>query len=630
MLLRTPRCDSQKTYSLVWKTISDFTASWWSEAVQKRQEAQMFNRFCFRALLLAGLLLPLASCEAPASLTSITVTPSTANIAVGTTVQLTATGTYSHGSHPTVTLDITDQVTWASTSLDVATVSSTGLVTGVGSGSIPITASATGFTGLVTGSADITVASGVGSSTEVVSLAILPGSQSVASPTETSQFLAIGTTLSGATLNLTTQSVWLSSSVSVATVGASTGLATAVGQGSTTITAIYTNTDQTVVTGSATFAVLGGITEQIVSLSIIPSAQALSSTGQTGQFTAIGTSGSTGNTEDVTNSAQLTWSSSIPSIATITSGLTAGNGLASGVSPGTTYITAQWTNTDKSVVESNTATITVSITPAPEPLLSIVVLPSTLTTDNLYGTGQFLAYGTFSTAPTLMDITNGFSHVGFPPSCTELPCPTVPVTWISAMPDVFPVNSSGAPGATAGLVTADGSGNAVVYVTATNPDGTVVYSPTVTFYCPLQLPTYSGPGDTGVMTNPGTCNQYTIASGLLVTLTVYNAGLNTTNWLVTAPSATGTPDVIHCGPGSTSGGSVCIATYPVGTTITLTATQNPADPGPHGTFGGWSWNCENTAPVTAAGPNSCTVYLGEIDPITDIPTSNVSVGAIFN
>jgi hypothetical protein len=127
------------------------------------------------------------------------------------------------------------------------------------------------------------------------------------------------------------------------------------------------------------------------------------------------------------------------------------------------------------------------------------------------------------------------------------------------------------------------------------------------------------------MTDAGSCNQYTIAPGLLVTLTVYNEGLNTTGWLITAPSATGTQDVIHCGPGSTSGGSVCSATYPVGTTVTLTA---PAETGV--SFGGWSWNCEEQGTISAAGPNSCTVYLGATDPVTTLPSSNVSVGAIFN
>jgi hypothetical protein len=102
-------------------------------------------------------------------------------------------------------------------------------------------------------------------------------------------------------------------------------------------------------------------------------------------------------------------------------------------------------------------------------------------------------------------------------------------------------------------------------------------------------------------------------------LTVYNEGLNTTNWLVTAPSATGTPSVLHCGPGSTTGGSVCVATYPVGTTVTLTAPANGA------AFGGWSYNCTQTvpappAPPSATGPNACTVTL----------TTNDTVGAIFN
>jgi Divergent InlB B-repeat domain len=81
--------------------------------------------------------------------------------------------------------------------------------------------------------------------------------------------------------------------------------------------------------------------------------------------------------------------------------------------------------------------------------------------------------------------------------------------------------------------------------------------------------------------------------------------------------------VLHCGPGwalgGGAGGSVCTATYPVGTTITLTATQ-PS--GATGTFGGWSQNCGTITPnpSTAAGPNTCTITL----------TSDDVVGAIFN
>jgi hypothetical protein len=106
----------------------------------------------------------------------------------------------------------------------------------------------------------------------------------------------------------------------------------------------------------------------------------------------------------------------------------------------------------------------------------------------------------------------------------------------------------------------------------------------------------------------------------LSTVTVYNEGLNTTNWEVTAPSATGTPNVIHCGPGwalnGGAGGSVCVSTYPIGTPFILTA------PAGAGAFGGWSSNCTpNPNPPTAAGPNQC---------ILTPTTSSETVGAIFN
>ena len=79
--------------------------------------------------------------------------------------------------------------------------------------------------------------------------------------------------------------------------------------------------------------------------------------------------------------------------------------------------------------------------------------------------------------------------------------------------------------------------------------------------------------------------------------------------------------MIHCGPGwalnGGTGGSVCAAPYPIGATVTLTAPVTGA------AFGGWSYNCTATAPITAAGPNSCTVTISPDNP-------NVTVGAIFN
>jgi hypothetical protein len=494
----------------------------------------------------------------------------------------------------------------------------TGVVTAEGAGTATITATADGFNGPVTSSATITVTGGSGTgptSSSVVSLAIIPDSQSVASPQETSQFIAIGTTSSGATVDLTGQATWVSSSTQIATVGSPEktgtipGLATAVNQGTTTITALYSNTtQQTVVTGTATFTVSGGASEPFTSLSVSPSSQSLSQSGQYGSFVAIATSGSTGLQEDVTNSPDIKWVSSIPTVASITSGLATGSGVAQGVSPGTTAITAELTNPADSTVLTATATVTVTTTAPPEPLLSLTIIPSSISVGNLQDTGNFMAIGTFSSPPYVQDLTNS-------------------VIWSSSAPNVFPVSSDNAtvnPGAPGGIVTAYGNGNAVIIAEASS--GGSIQTATATFACPLVEPCPAC-----VPPVAGSCFPGSQAPGLLVTLTVYNEGLNTTNWVVTAPSATGTQDVLHCGPGwAGAGGSICTATYPLGTTVTLTATQNASDPGPQGTFGGWSWDCTPVAPITAAGPNSCTVTLGDITSPNPTNTTDVSVGAIFN
>jgi uncharacterized protein YjdB len=553
----------------------------------------MLDRLSPRALLLIGLALPIAGCTNPL-VDSIAVTPTSQSVGVGQAVQFTATGTYGHGSnHPSTTQDITDSVTWTSSVPAVATISSTGVATGVASGSTTITASMNGYTGVISASATLTVTgtSSTSPGAAVVALAIIPSSQSVAAPKQTSQFIAIGTTSTGATVDLTNAVAWSSSSVQIATIGANTGLATAVGQGTVTITAIYTGSGSTL-TATATFTVISGTSEEYTAVTIIPTAQSVSASGQTGQFIALATSGTTGLEQDVTNSPQLKWSSSIPSVATVSSGLGSGNGVATGVSQGTSTITAELSNPDGSLV-SAAASVNVTLTPAPEPLLSLSIIPTSITVGNLLDQGQFLAIGTYSTTPTVRDLTNS-------------------VTWLTSAPSVFPVNTNatGSPsgGANAGIVTAYGTGSATIIAEATDATTGSIQTATAEFNCPLVLPT---------ATTAGSCFPGSEASALLATLTVYNEGLNTSDWLVTAPSATGTPDVLHCGPGSNGAGfgsSVCVATYPVGTSITLTA------PAGAGAFGGWSYNCVPTTAVTAAGPNTCVVTL----------TFDDTVGAIFN
>lgn len=545
--------------------------------------------FLFLAL---PVVLLLAGCNA---LKSITIQPAAGSVvltAIGQTAQFTAIGTSQQGNAIPTAGGVS--ANWSVSNPSVASISSTGLATALGAGYTQIIAESNGIT--ATSDLTVNVASSTGGGgtpgVTISSITVIPGAQSVASPGQTAQYIAIGTTSSGATVNLAGQVAWSASSAQIATIGASSGLAAAIGQGTATITALYA-ANGTTVAGTATFSVSGGTTEKYTAVTIIPGAQSLSASGQTGQFIALATSGSSGLLTDVTNSPQIKWSSSIPTVASVG----AATGLATGVSAGNTTVTAELTNTDGTVV-SAIATIAVSSTPPPEPLLSLSIIPPAITVDNLQGTGQFLAIGTYSTAPYVRDLTNSPN-----------------LSWISTFPSVFPVdtNTGGNSGASAGLVTAYGSGSVAIIAEATNPTDGTIQTATATFNCPLSLP-----NPTGNPPTPGTCYPGTQAPALLATLTVYNEGSNTANWEITAPSSTGTANVIHCGPGWTlnggTGGSVCTATYPVGVTITLTAPKTGAN------FGGWSYNCGAQGAVTAAGPNSCTVTL----------STNDTVGAIFN
>ena len=563
----------------------------------------MRNRLWWVALLVIGLVIPLTGCTNTSGLDSIQVSPTSQSLVVGQSAQLSITGTYGNANHLS-TQNVSSGITWSSSAPTVATVSSSGVITAVGGGSTTITATAAGFKGPVTASASVTVTAVSGGSVAggtIASIAVIPGSQSVAS-NQTTQFIAIGTTSSGATEDMTGQVAWASSSPQIATIGANTGLATAVSAGSVTITAIFSDSGSgTSVTGTASLTVTGGSSADFTALSLTPGSQSLSASGGTGQFLAIATVGSTGLQQNVTgNTSLITWTSSQPSVASISNA-----GLATGISVGTTTITAILTNPGDNSVVTATATISVSLTAPPEPILSLQIIPASITVGNLQDTGQFLAIGTFSAPPYVRDVTNT-------------------VSWLSSEPNYFPVssNNSSAQGQeNAGVASAFAAGSTTIIAEYTVNDGSAsdgtVQLATASFACPLVLPDPTADPPIAGSCYPG---SQLGAEGLLSTLTVYNEGLNTTNWEVTASSATGTPDVLHCGPGwalnGGVGGSVCTATYPVGTTVTLTAAQPNAATG---TFGGWSSNCTATA-ISAAGPNSCTVVV----------TNDDAVGAIFN
>ena len=356
----------------------------------------MLDRLSARALFLVALAIPFAGCSNPL-VDEIAISPATQSISVGQSVAFDAVGLTGHGTnHPGTVSDITSQVTWSSSVPAVATINASGVATGVAAGTTTITATINGYTGLLGATAQLTVTgggSGVGTVTGITSIAVIPGSQAVQAPGNTAQFIAIGTSTAGNTINLTNQVAWTSSSVQIATIGGNTGLATAIGQGSDTITALYTNPGGgSAITGTASFTVSAGTTEQFTAVTIIPNSEELSASGQTGQFIALGTLGSNGLDEDVTNSRQITWTSSIPSVATVL------GGLATGVSVGNTTVTAELKNPDGSIV-SNSAQVTTTNTAAPEPLLSLNIIPASITVGNIQDTGQFLAIGTFSHDP---------------------------------------------------------------------------------------------------------------------------------------------------------------------------------------------------------------------------------------
>jgi len=262
----------------------------------------------------------------PATLLSIAVTPANPNIAVGTTQQFVATGTYTDGTTPV----ITTAVTWASGTLTTATISNAtgtqGLASGVGDGTTAITASL----GTVTSPAvTLTVAP-----VTLISIAVTPGNPSIGvGPGDPQQFVATGTYNNGTQQIITTSVTWASGTTTTATIsnaGGSQGLATGLAVGTTAITA----TDP--VTGVVSPAVTLTVTPAVLtSIAVTPANPSILVSG-TQQFVATGTK-SDGTQSTITTT--VTWASGTLTTATI-SNASGTNGLATGLAVGTTAITA--------------------------------------------------------------------------------------------------------------------------------------------------------------------------------------------------------------------------------------------------------------------------------------------------
>ena len=305
----------------------------------------------------------------PATLVSIAITPAIPAIPLGTTVQFSATGTFTDGS----TQNVTDTVQWSSDATSVATISNSSGSQGLASSAATGTANITATSGSVQGSTTLTVTTAA-----LVSIAVTPANPTIALGT-TQQFVATGTFTDGSTQNLTSTAAWSSDTPSSATIN-SNGLASSVAVGTATISATSNN-----IAGSTLLSVTPA---QLVSIAVSPSATNIPlGTSQT--FTALGTY-TDGTTQDVTQAGH--WSSTNAAVATI-SNTPGSQGLASTLGTGTTTIAIAVGTV------SGTATLTVN----PAALVTITLSPQTPAIP-LGTTQQFTASGTY-TDGSVQDLT---------------------------------------------------------------------------------------------------------------------------------------------------------------------------------------------------------------------------------
>ena len=509
------------------------------------------NRYV--TLLLVGVLmaLGLAGCGGGPGLRSIEIIPNNVTFGgIGLTAQLQAIGHYSKANGTGSTQDLTSQVQWKSASTDVATVDSTGKVTSKGAGVIQVTATMnTGF-GPVVGTVNVTVNSNGGGPTarDLLSIAITPASQTLTTIGQTTQFIAIGTySAPPTTQDITAQVTWQSSTTGVATIGLRTGLATAVGSGTTTITATGTSASGANIVGTATLTETAAVSavRDLVSVSVIPTSQTLTSLSQTAQFTAVGTYSAPPSPAVITSG--VTWSSSVPQVATINSS----TGLATATGPGTTAITATaTTNSGAKIAGTATLTEQANLVTARD-LVGLSVIPTQQLVPNIGDTAQFIAVGTYSSAPVTDILRSG-------------------VQWSSTITQVATID------ATTGLATAVGPGTTTILATAPSASG-------------------------AMLVGQGILSQG-VGPSQLPTLTVVKLGVGAAAALITS------------NPASISCGSTCNATFPLGSTVTLTAAPVPAS---------WSGNClnpQNTNGGSSSDGSQCTVTMA----------NNTVVAAVFN
>ena len=297
--------------------------------------------------------------------TSLTVSPPSSNVPAGLQTQLTATARLEDGSEQAVT----SQVTWTSSQESVATVDAMGEVTARASGTAVITADL----GTLTAFATVTV-----TGARLTAITVAPAQPQVPIG-GTQQLTATGTFTDGSMRDVTFMVQWSSTLTAVATVSPA-GVVTGAEIGQTTI-----NAQMSTVVGSTQVTV---VPPALASIDVTPVGSSVAA-GRPRQFTATGRY-TDGHTVNLTT--MVTWSSTMPAIATI-SNAAGSEGLATIVAAGMTTIRA----TLGAITGETTLTVTAPV------LDSIRVTPAGPTIP-LGRTQQFTATGVYSDMST-MDLT---------------------------------------------------------------------------------------------------------------------------------------------------------------------------------------------------------------------------------
>jgi uncharacterized protein YjdB len=271
-------------------------------------------------------------CPGAVPVDTVLVSPPTASLVVGNTVQLSALVEDSAGN-PLAGRT----VTWTSDNSGVASVSASGLVTGTAAGSATIAATSGGKSGVATISVQA-------APIPVASVTVSPGSATV-SVGQTVQLTATpkdagGNPLAGRSVT------WSSGNTTVATVSGS-GLVTARAAGSTTITATSGGQSGT---ASLTVTVV-----PVASVTVSPAVASVA-VGSTLQLSATARD-SAGN---ALSGRTITWTTSNGAVAGVSA-----SGLVTGVTAGSATISAT------SAGKSGTAAITVTAAPPPGSCVSV-------------------------------------------------------------------------------------------------------------------------------------------------------------------------------------------------------------------------------------------------------------------